>query len=188
MEVSTVTKLLEEGTPAALDRLFPVVYDQLVGVAKWHRGKWQGNATLNTTALVHEAYLKLAGGANLPSSHAHFLAVASKAMRQILVNYAQRQSAVKRGGESAHIGLDTLMREGIDVQFDMTEARMLSIIQLDRALEKLAAERSDLAQVIECRVFGQMTAPETALALGISESTVTRRTRLAESWLFRELS
>lgn len=188
MDPSSVTKLLEQGTPEALDRVFPIVYDELVGVARVQRRGWSGELTLNTTALVHEAYLKLVGAGSSAQNRAHFLAVAAKAMRHILVNYAERKSAIKRGGDLSRVDFDSLTARVADVPVEMGEEHALTILDLDRALTKLALERAELSRVVECRIFGQMSREETARALDVSEATVKRRSRLAESWLFREMS
>ena len=188
MDPSSVTKLLEQGTPEALDRVFPIVYEELVGVARMQRRGWRGELTLNTTALVHEAYLKLVGAGSSAQNRAHFLAVAAKAMRHILVNYAERKSAIKRGGDFSRVDFESLSARVADVPVEMTEEHALTILDLDRALTKLALEREELSRVVECRIFGQMSREETARALDISEATVKRRSRLAESWLFREMS
>jgi len=165
------------GDPAAAAALFAATYDELRRLAGRVR---QGRAsdTLNTTALVHEAYLKLADGADA-ESRAHFLAIAAKAMRHVLVDATRRRHAAKRGGDAEHVPLrETLVGA-------LPEADLLG---LDEALDRLAAEDERAAAVVECRFFGGLTVEETAAALGISGRTVERTWRAARVRLFQTLS
>jgi len=180
-----VTRLLgalrrgEEVSDADRDALFRQVYDELHGLARRHRARWTGNDTLDTTALVHEAYLKLAGGEGEYESRLHFLGVAAKAMRHILVTYAERQSAQKRGGGAANLPLD----ESVLVPVD----RAAEVHALGEALERLEAIDARAAQIVECRFFGGLDAEETAAVLGVSRRTVTRDWAAARAWLYAEL-
>lgn len=169
---------LEAGAEADL---FEQVYDELHALAHQHRTYWSGNDTLNTTALIHEAYLKMEGGEARFESRSHFLAVASKAMRHVLISYARAQSAEKRGGKAPVLPLDEAGAvPGSPVRFG-------ELIALDRVLRELQRVKPRAARVIECRFFGGMTINETAEALGLSPSTVTRTWRAAQAWLFRRL-
>ncbi len=177
-----VTQLLDDlrrGEPVS-DQLFESVYDALRRIARSHRGRWRGNETLNTTALVHEAYLKLVGGDGASyENRAHFLAVAAKAMRHLLVSYAERQSAQKRGGGTPDLSLDEALL--------VPEARAVELLALDEALQRLEAVDPRAAEVVECRFFAGLDAEETAAALGISRRTVTRDWGAARAWLYAEL-
>jgi len=159
---------------------FQQVYAELQALARQQRRRWQGNLTLNTTSLVHEAYLKLVGRDSSYASRAHFMAVASKAMRHILITYATRQSTLKRGG-----GLPTLP---LDEEILLVpEHRTDELLALDEALLRLAKVDERASKVVECRFFGGLDAEETAEALGLSRRTVSRDWRAARAWLFAEL-
>jgi RNA polymerase sigma factor (TIGR02999 family) len=169
------------GGPDALDRLFPLVYEQLHHLAHRQLGLEGSGHTLSTTALVHEAYLKLVGQADAPwQERAYFFAVAAGAMRRILVDHARRHRAARRGGKGQiRIALD-------EVEIAVTE-RAAEIVALDEALGRLAALDSRQAKVVECRYFAGLTETETAEALGISVRTVAREWLTAKGWLFQEL-
>jgi RNA polymerase sigma factor (TIGR02999 family) len=186
----TVTRLLQElksGDRRAFTELLPLVYDELHELAHRQRRRWDGNETLNTTAIIHEAYLRLAGhSAPQWSSHPHFLAVAATAMRQVLLDYAKRQRAAKRDGRGRPVSLDEVeatLREGGVV----SEARSEAIIAVEESLRRL--EQHDPVQgcVVECRFYGGMTIEETAKTLGVSPATVKRRWAMAQAWLYRDL-
>jgi RNA polymerase sigma factor (TIGR02999 family) len=185
----TVTRLLNDfanGDRAALETLFPIVYDQLRILAHRQRGKWDGDATMGTTALVHEAYLKLVDVKQIGArTRVHFLKVASMAMRQILCNYARDQRAAKRGGSSPRVSLDLLGEGAAHVAF--TDEQSETLAELDEALERLTALDPRLAAVVECRFFGGLTLEDTAEALEVSVATVKRDWALARAWLYREL-
>jgi RNA polymerase sigma factor (TIGR02999 family) len=168
---------LQDGDPHAWDRLLPLVYDELRRVARRQLRSQRGDHTLNTTALVHEAYLKLIGPARVPyASRSHFFGVASCAMRQVLVGYARRHCAAKRGGEWQRVPLDFTQ---ISV-----EQRADTLIALDEALTRLASMSERLSRVVECRFFGGLTEAETAEALSITERTVRRDWIKARAWLY----
>lgn len=186
---TTVTRLLEalqDGDRAALEDLFALVYEELKGLAHRQRRRWQGNYTLNTTALVNEAYLKLVGPAQIEAeSRAHFFALAAKAMRQILCNYARDRSAQKRGGGVEHLSVDELELPDPGGSFSTEQADTLSA--LDEALRRLEQVDPRQGRVVECRFFGGLTVEETAAALGISPRTVKRDWVLAQAWIQREM-
>ncbi len=190
---ASITRLLEElrneqgDRRAALDALFPLVYNELRALAHWQRHGWHGDYTVNTTALVHEAYLKLVDQSHADwTSRAHFCAVAASAMRHLLIDYARRRRAEKRGGNVQKLSFDevqTLLENesiGSDALADVLEI-------LHEALERLACLDERQSRVVECRFFGGMTIAETAAALGIATATANRDWRMARAWLAREI-
>lgn len=185
----TITGLLlaaERGDHAALEALFPLVYKELRALARRQRLAWHGNPTLNTTALVHEAYLKLVDQDRLgATSRAHFFAIASKAMRHILCNYARDRSRKKRGGEIQHVSLDKMDVAEAHPAFSDDAAEILAA--LGDALERLEQIDKRRSQVVECRFFAGLSVEDTAAALDISPATVKRDWTLARAWLYREM-
>lgn len=189
---ATVTHLLDAiraGNHEALNALFPLVYQELHAQAQAQRRRWHGNHTVNTTALVHEAYLKLVDQTQIPwQSRAHFFGVAARAMRHILIDYAKRSRRKKRGGDAHKIPFDAV--EGAvaapDIPLDLGD-RADAFVALDEALQRLARISERQCRVVECRFFGGMTIPDTAAALGISPATTKRDWVLAQAWLYREL-
>jgi RNA polymerase sigma factor (TIGR02999 family) len=185
---TTIHRLLGEldgGNRAALDELFPLVYGELSELAHRLRTRWRGDLTLNTTALVHEAYLKLAGRNRVRAeSRAHFLALVAKAMRHILINYARDRRAQKRGGGSEMIPLDETLMSG---QTGLSEKQADELVALDDALRALEQIDCRQSQVVECRFFGGMTVDETAAVVGVSARTVKREWAVAQAWLARRM-
>ena len=187
---TSVTLLLSElqaGKTGAVDKLFERVYETLRSMARNQRKGWKGDDTMNTTALVHEAYIKLVDDA-APSmeSRAHFLNVAAKVMRHILIDHARKRQAVKRGGDVQRESLDdisSLPFDGLAIDDD----RALDLIQLDDALTRLSDVSAREANVVECRFFAGMSIAETALVLGVSDMTVKRDWTMARAWLKREM-
>lgn len=184
-----IPELLERfrsGDEAALNELVAALYTELRRVASRHlRGERPGH-TLQTTALVHEVYLKLAGDRECGyTDRAHFLSVASRVMRQVLVDYARARATKKRAGDQ-HEKLQPLVT-GIQMQVK-TDIAPVELLDLDAALEALGHEDRLLAQLIEMRYFGGMTAEQTAEALGQSVHVVRHDLRLAKAWLCRRLS
>lgn len=180
LDIGEVTRLLRaahEGDSASLERLIPLVYEDLRRLARHQLRHEYGERTLNATALVHESYLKLGTGAVAARDRAHFLAIASRAMRQVLVDHARDRKAAKRGGGSWE---RTTLTDGAWVgQFDAD-----GMLALDEALGGLEARQR---QVVECRFFGGMEEQEIAAALGVSERTVHRDWVKARAWLYRYL-
>jgi RNA polymerase sigma-70 factor, ECF subfamily len=178
LDVGEVTRLLQRarrGEPAALERLVPLVYEDLRRLARRQLGHEHGERTLNATALVHESYLKLGMGALAATDRAHFLGIAARAMRQVLVDHARDRKAAKRGG-----GLweRTTLTDGAWARdFDPD-----GILALDEALTTLEPRQR---QVVECRFFGGLEEQEIAAALGVSERTVHRDWVKARAWLYR---
>ena len=186
---TTVSMLLAEvraGSRSAFDDLVPIVYEELRDLARAQRRGWQGDETLNTTALVHEAYQKLAAQDEPHwGSRAHFRSVAARAMRQVLIDYSRARCAAKRGGKQVRVSFDELRVAGSSGAVSDRHAELL--IALDKSLEKLSDLDSRQARVVECRFFGSMTIPDTAAALGISRATVQRDWVMAKSWLYRDM-
>ena len=176
---------LREGAHGAMDRLIPLVYEQLRRVAHRQLSAESTGHTLSTTGLVHEAYLKLVNQTRVQwQDRGHFFAVAAGAMRRVLVDYARRHRAARRGGDAdgappVPVSLD-------DVEIPVAE-RAAAILALDDALERLTVFDARLTQVIECRFFAGLTEEETADALGISQRTVAREWVTAKGWLYQEL-
>ncbi len=179
----SVTQLLERqraGDPAAFSRLVEVVYAELRTLARRQLRRQRSGGTFSTTAVVHEAYLKLAAhGGSGWESRGHFFAVAARAMRQILVDHARNRGRAKRGGGALHVELDeaaaTLVQEAE------------RILALDDALDRLEQEDPRAARVFECRFFVGLTDAETAEALGTSPRSVQRGWLAARDWLARDL-
>lgn len=186
----TVTRLLQDfqgGDREAFDELFERVYKDLYNIARGRRKDWQGNHTLNTTALLHEAYLKLVDQTAAGwQSRAHFFAAASKAMRHILINYARDQNRKKRGGDRQRTSFENL-NLAASGEFGFTDERVEMLVVLGNALERLDEENPRQSRIVECRFFGGMTINETADALGVSPITVTRGWQMAQLWLYREM-
>jgi len=186
-EVTPLLEALARGDDTALDRLFPLVYEELRAVAHRQRRRLQGEDSLNTTALVHEAYLKLVDHSRVNwESRAHFFATAAKAMRHILMNYARDRRAQKRGGDQERLSLESLsQRLGGELAISDDNADLL--LALDAALEKLEQVNERQSRIVECRYFGGMSVQETAAALGISTATVSRGWALAQVRLYQEM-
>ena len=169
-----------QGDQDALDKLVPLVYDDLRRVAHRHMAGEQPGHTLQTTALVNETYLRLAGSAQATrEERIHFFAACSRAMRQILVDWARSRQALKRGGEALHLELEEALM--------VVDEPGADLVAIDQALTALAAIDPRKSQVVELRFFGGLSVPETAEVLRVSVETVQRDWRLAKSWLRREL-
>jgi RNA polymerase sigma factor (TIGR02999 family) len=183
MDSTTFRPLLHAsvgGTKSALDAIFSAVYDELRRVAHRQLQAERAGHTLSTTALVHEAYVKLVGLERIEyRNRAHFFAIAARAMRQVLVSYAISRRTEKRGGGCAPITL------GDDI--GAAPADTEALIELDDALQRLSAVDVRQCQVVECRFFGGMSIEDTAVALGISTATAKRDWTTARAWLNREL-
>ena len=169
-----------QGDRNALGRLLPLVYRDLQRLAKRQLSAGRPGQTLNTTGLVHEAYLKLADSDRSAwQDRGHFFAVAAMAMRQIVIDYARQTQAHKRGGEQKKEGLD-----GVDLA---VEAQAETLLAVDRALTRLGELDPRLPRIVECRFFTGLTEEETAEALGVSTRTVERDWKRARAWLKQEL-
>jgi RNA polymerase sigma factor (TIGR02999 family) len=163
-----------------VDQLVPVVYDELRRMARRFLAGEARQQTLDTTALVHEAYLKLVGNQDLPArGRDYFFGAAARAMRQLLVDAARRRGRQRRGAGERPLTLSTADAAAPGVEAD--------VLEVDEALGRLAAAYPRQAQVVECRFFGGLSVEEAAAVLGISPRTVKRDWMLAQAWLFREL-
>lgn len=178
--VTAILASASAGDPDALDRLVPLLYDELRAMAHRQLAAEFGDLTLQTTALVHEAYLKLAGnGRSTGRGRAYFFAAAAQAMRQVLVDRARRRLAAKRGGGAELVTLDE--------QAATVDAYSMELLELDQALGRLGRHSERQARVVEHRFFAGMSVQETADALGVSTRTVEADWAVARAWLFREL-
>jgi RNA polymerase sigma factor (TIGR02999 family) len=184
MEAPSLTLLLSEvksGNKQALDQLIPIAYAELRRLADSYLRRERSDHTLQPTALVHEAYIRLVDQSQPDyRSRAHFFGVAAQVMRQILVDHARSRNAGKRGGGEAKISLDSVA--------EASSTNPESFLDLDRALQKLEETDARKARVIEMRFFGGLTAEESAGLLDVSPETVRRDLRLGQAWLQRELS
>lgn len=178
-EKPDVTQLLnkaQKGDKASLDQLLPLVYQELRRVAANQLQQERGNHTLQPTALVHEAYLRLLEQREVDwRNRTHFFSIAAEMMRRILVNYAIQRKAQKRGDGATHISLEDASSYG--------EQDDLDVISLNDALERLARFDPDQARIVELRFFGGLTIEEVAEVLDVSPSLVKREWRMAKSWL-----
>jgi RNA polymerase sigma factor (TIGR02999 family) len=179
-----ITRLIADargGDTLALEKLVPLVYSELRRLAARYMRRERPGQSLQATALVHEAYLRLLKDDDLSiQNRAHFLGIAARSMRQILVEHARARDAAKRGGERRRITLDEAVAAGEPLDVDL--------LALDEALERLAQRDAQQSRIVELRFFGGLTNEETAEALGISPATVKRAWAVARAWLFRELT
>jgi len=178
-EISQLLLDWKRGDSRATERLMPILYEELKRLARHHlRGESEGH-TLQTTALVHEAYLRLIGSDVAWEGRRHFFAVAAQVMRRVLVDHARGRGRAKRGGGAVAVGL----REDLAAAPD----RPADLLDLDEALERLSSLDPRKAQIVELLYFGGLSYDEAATVLEISPATVHRDLRLARAWLFREL-
>lgn len=182
-DVTDLLLRVREGDRGAWEDLIPLVYDGLRRIAHRHLRRESGPRRLDTTGLVHEAYLKMADQTRVRwRDRAHFYAAAAGCMRRILINEAHRRKAAKRGGDRRPVTLEGLQLG--ERPFERAE----ELIVLDRALRELASRDERQARIVECRFFGGLTIDETATALDISEATVKRDWRSARAWLYRRIA
>lgn len=178
--VATLLETASPEDPGTVDRLVPMIYDELRAIAHRQLDRERGDHTLQTTALVHEAYVRLAGNRNVTArGRAYFFAAAAHAMRQVLVDRARRRNALKRGG-----GVELVTLGEHDAAVD---AYAVELLELDDALRRLAAHSPRQVQVVEYRFFGGMSVEETADILGVSSRTVEADWAMARAWLLQAL-
>lgn len=184
MDKPGVTQLLvrlKKGEDGIYDKLYPLIYEELRGMAYAHMSHQSPDHTLSKTELVHETYLKLIDQSKIDfTDKSHFFAIASRCMRQILIDYARKKNAQKRGGKKKDITF-------IDEIFEKQNKSVRELLDIDAALTELEKLNERLCKVVEMRFFGEMTIEDTARALAISESTVKRDWMKARGWLYKEL-
>jgi RNA polymerase sigma factor (TIGR02999 family) len=184
MPTQNITQLLEKwgnGNKEVLDELLPIVYDELRRQAARYLRRERVGHTLQTTALIHEAYIRLVDQRNVRwQNRAHFFGIASQLMRRILVDHARTKKRVKRGGSDVRVSLAEAMVA--------TQAKDLDVLALDEALDKLATIDNQQARIVELRFFSGLTVEETSEVLSISPATVKRDWSMAKAWLHREIS
>lgn len=182
LSVTACLELLRAGEPGALDRLLPLVYDQMRVLARAQIRREDAGATLGATALVHEAYVRLAEREHLaPKDRSHFFAIASQSMRRVLIDHARARKRQKRG-----LGVVPVSLEEVDALLTVEAADELE--SLDEALTRLEQVNARAAAVVERRYFGGLTLEETAESLDVSLKTVQRDWLLARAWLRREMA
>jgi RNA polymerase sigma factor (TIGR02999 family) len=176
-EVTTILLEAEKAPRGALDRLLPLIYDDLRSIAHRQLSAEARAQTLSTTALVHETYMRLADSTRVTArGRAYFFAAAARAMRQIVVEYARRRRRLKRGGGVDVVSLEEAVIPGIGSETEL--------LDLEEGLDKLATLAERPARVVECRFFAGLSVEDTALALGVTGRTVKRDWAFARSWLF----
>jgi RNA polymerase sigma factor (TIGR02999 family) len=184
-EQGEITDLLikaNSGDLCAYNKIFPVIYSELRHIAHRIRFQFFGIDTLNTTAIVHEAYLKIIQSETDWESRAHFYGVAGKAMRQILLNAARRKQAVKRGKQADHVCF-----EDWEEKINLTEECSDELLMLDEILIKLEEKDQRQVKIVECRFYANMSIEETATVLNISPATVKRSWQVTKAWLYTEI-
>ncbi len=180
-DVTRILAAVHGGDRAAADQLLPLVYDELRRLAALRLARESAGHTLNATALVHEAYLRLVGTAEDVSwSHrGHFYAAAAESMRRILVDHARKKHSLKRGGGRTRVPLDEVHAA--------TDEGVVDLVALDAALTRLAAEDAEAAQLVQLRYFSGLTSAQAADCLGLSQRTAERLWAFARAWLYREM-
>jgi RNA polymerase sigma-70 factor (ECF subfamily) len=183
-EITKILHAWRDGSREALDRLIPLVYDELSTLASRQLAREWRHDRMQTTAVVNEAYVKLFAQREIDwQNRGHFFAIAAQLMRRILVDHARRGLRDKRGGAAVHVTLDNAagvsMAPGVDV---------VDTLALDRALQKLEQLDPEQARIVELRFFGGLTVGEASAALGVSIATINREWAIAKSWLHRELT
>jgi RNA polymerase sigma factor (TIGR02999 family) len=180
-EITALLRAWSAGDEAALDQLLPLVYQELHRLAARHLGRERGHHTLQTTALVHEAYLRLIDQKETQwQNRAHFYAVAATQMRRILVDHARARHYQKRGGGAQRVEFDEAL--------EVSDERAAEVVALDEALTALAEFDARKSRMVELRFFGGLSIEETAEVLGVSPGTVMRDWTLAKTWLQREMN
>jgi RNA polymerase sigma factor (TIGR02999 family) len=180
-EVTRILSAIEQGDPSAAEQLLPLVYDELRKLAAQKLAHEKPGQTLEATALVHEAYLRLVGAQKVQrwDSRGHFFAAAAEAMRRILLNRARDNKRAKRGGERRRVDLDR-----IEIALDTSDEQLIA---LDEALTQLAAEDADVARLVNLRCFAGITLKDAAVSLGLAQRTAERQWAYARAWLYARL-
>lgn len=180
-DVTILLNQMNEGEPSAPEELLPLVYSELRKLAAGYLKNERTDHTLQPTALVHEAYIRLVDWQNTNwQNRSHFFAVAAQVMRNILVDHARRKKAEMHGGN--------LQKLALDEAISFSQAREVDLVDLDDALQELAKLDERQSKIVELRFFGGLTIEETAHAIGVSTMTVSREWNFAKAWLYRRLS
>jgi RNA polymerase sigma factor (TIGR02999 family) len=187
-EITDALVALNGGSPDAMDRLMPLVYRELKRIAHRQLGSEAGGHTLSTTAVVHEAYLRLFRQSRVEwVDRGQFFSIAARIMRRVLIDYARRHQAIRRGGDHRSAVALEILEHSETPEIAVAE-RAASLLALDDALEDLHRVDPRLARVVECRFFAGLNEAETAEALGVSQRTVSRDWQMARAWLYEALS
>ncbi|HEX9962824.1 MAG TPA: sigma-70 family RNA polymerase sigma factor [Pyrinomonadaceae bacterium] len=182
LQITQLLRKWSEGNQEVLDKLMPLVYDELRRQASRYLRRERANHTLQTTALIHEAYLKLIDQNQVEwQNRTHFFAIAAQAMRRILVDYARERNREKRGGAAENLPLE-------EAAFVVSEGKNVDLVALDEALNRLAEFDERQARVVELRYFSGLSIDETADVLGISNVTVRRDWNMAKAWLHQQIT
>ena len=182
LDVTQMLKDWSDGNQNIFDKLMPLVYEELRRQASRYLRKERSNHTLQTTALIHEAYLKLIDQKNVEwQNRAHFFAIAAQAMRRILVDYARERHRAKRGGAAENLSLEK-------AAFIVSKEKSLDLVALDEALTRLSKFDERQARVVELKFFSGLDIDETAEVLGVSNATVRRDWNMAKAWLHQEIT
>jgi RNA polymerase sigma factor (TIGR02999 family) len=171
-----------QGDPQAMKQVFPLIYSELFAIAKNIRFNFHGIDTLNTTAIIHEAYLKLFENGGLWENKSHFYSVAAKAMRQVMLNAARNKQREKRGGGMAPLSIDDM-----EDYLVLSPAASEKLIDFDELLKQLEEKDNLYGRIVECRFYSGLSIEETAEALDVSPATVKRKWQMARSWLYVHL-
>ncbi len=181
-DVTLLLTELREGNQDAANRLMPLIYTELRRMASFHMQRERAGHTLQATALINEVYMRLAGGERISwQSRAHFFGIAAHAMREVLLDYARRHFAEKRGGKDTH-------KVEIDMELRSVSPKIENVIAIDEALERLARIDPRQSHLIELRFFAGLSVEEAAEVMDVSPTTIKREWRSAKAWLYRELS
>jgi RNA polymerase sigma factor (TIGR02999 family) len=182
-----ITQLLQDwqrGDGEALERLMPLVYDELHLIATRHLARERRERTLQTTALVNEAYMKLVDQRRVDwQNRAHFFALAARLMRRIIIDDARRRQREKHGGDAVLVPIDD-----VEIPTPSVPVDAVDVLELDRALTDLGTIDADQSRIVELRFYGGLTIEETAEVMGVSMATIKREWALAKSWLYRALT
>jgi len=182
LDVTQMLKEWSEGDTRALDKLMPLVYEELRRQASRYLRKERLNHTLQTTALIHEAYLKLIDQRNVEwQNRSHFFGIAAQAMRRILVDYARERHRAKRGGNAENLPIE-------EAAFIVSKEKSIDLVALDEALTRLAKFDERQARIVELKFFSGLDIDETAEVLGVSNATVRRDWNMAKAWLHQEIT
>ncbi len=188
-DLTIILKEASAGDREAMGRIVGLVYSELRAIARRQHAGEQAGHSLNTTGIVHEAYLKLVKLDRISwQNREQFFAIAARSVRQILVDHARKRKAVKRGGDLPVLSLDNAETEYLNLAATLADGQVDELLELDLALQGLEAMNERHARIVECRFFTGLTIEETAQAVGVSPATVKREWILARAWLNRELS